>query len=58
MSTVRYIDETDDRLKISNVYEQSWKSAYKGIIPQDYLDSIPSGRWAAKVDNPSWHTEA
>ena len=56
MSIVRYIDETDDRLEISNVYEQSWKSAYKGMIPQDYLDSIPSGRWAAKVDNPDWHT--
>ena len=56
MSIVRYIDETDDRLEISNVYEQSWKSAYKGMIPQDYLDSIPSGRWAEKVDNPDWHT--
>ena len=56
MSIVWYIDETDDRLEISNVYEQSWKSAYKGMIPQDYLDSIPSGRWAAKVDNPSWHS--
>lgn len=56
MRTIRYIDENDDRSKISSVYEQSWKTAYRGIVPDDYLDSIPAGRWASKVDNPSWHT--
>lgn len=56
MRTIRYIDENDDRNKISSVYEQSWKTAYRGIVPDDYLDSIPAGRWASKVDNPSWHT--
>lgn len=56
MRTIRYIDENDDRNKISSVYEQSWKTAYREIVPDDYLDSIPAGRWASKVDNPSWHT--
>ena len=43
----------DDPLKISKVYEASWKYAYRGIIPQDYLDSIPEGRWASGFDNPN-----
>lgn len=43
-------------MAISKVYEESWKYAYKGIIPQDYLDSIPEGHWAPNLDNPSWKT--
>lgn len=43
--TVRYITEKDDPLEISEIYEQSWKFAYKGIIPQSFLDSIPHGKW-------------
>lgn len=53
---IRYIIPTDDRMAISNIYEESWKCAYKGIIPQDYLDSIPKGRWSSSVDNPDWKT--
>lgn len=49
---IRKIDSSDSREEISNVYEQSWKSAYKDIIPQDYLDSIPSGQWCGALDNP------
>lgn len=40
---IRYITHSDDRLAISKIYEESWKHAYKGIIPQEYLDSIPGG---------------
>lgn len=53
---IRYIMPTDDRRMISKVYEESWKSAYKGIIPQEYLDSIPEGRWAPKLDKQGWGT--
>lgn len=41
---IRKINPTDSREEISNVYEQSWKFAYNGIIAQEYLDSIPSGQ--------------
>ena len=44
---IRYLNENDDMMQVSRVYEQSWKHAYKGIIPQSYLDSIPAGRWAS-----------
>lgn len=53
---IRYIQPGDSRPAISRVYEKSWKHAYQGIIPQDYLDSIPEGRWAAKLDRPGLHT--
>ena len=46
---IRFLNQNDDLLAVSNVYEQSWKYAYKGIIPQVYLDSIPAGRWAASI---------
>lgn len=43
---IRYITKDDNSFEISNIYESSWKYAYKDIIPQEYLDSIPTGRWA------------
>jgi len=53
---VRYLLPTDDRRMISKVYEESWKAAYKGIIPQDYLDSIPEGRWVSALDRQDRQT--
>lgn len=53
---IRFITPADDRREISRVYEESWKFAYKGIIPQAYLDGIPEGRWAANLDRPGWQT--
>lgn len=47
---IRYIKRSDDRLAISKVYEESWKYAYKNIVPQDYLDSIPEGQWASHIE--------
>lgn len=46
---IRYIIPEDNALEISNIYEKSWKYAYRNIIPQDFLDSIPAGKWADKV---------
>lgn len=47
---IRYIKPADDRLAISRIYEESWKYAYKGIVPQDYLDSIPEGQWVSHIE--------
>ncbi len=46
---IRYINSEDDPFEISNIYEKSWKYAYKDIIPQSYLDSIPTGQWANSI---------
>lgn len=48
---IRKVNSSDSREEISNVYEQSWKFAYKGIISQDYLDSVPSDQWCGALDN-------
>ncbi len=53
---IRYIKPADNREKISKIYENSWRYAYKGIIPQDYLDAIPEGRWVRNLDIPGWST--
>ena len=50
---IRHINEHDDLSAVSNVYEQSWKYAYKGIVPQSYLDSIPKGQWCKSLNNDS-----
>lgn len=47
---IRPVYPSDDRAAISRIYEESWKYAYRGIIPQAYLDSIPAGQWAPKLD--------
>lgn len=41
----------DNSKEVSRIYAEGWKIGYKGIIDQDYLDSIPMDRWANKLDN-------
>lgn len=53
---IRLITEHDDLEAVSNVYEESWKYAYNGIIPQSYLDSIPKGKWRQSLDNDTRHS--
>ncbi len=53
---IRPVNAHDDPLAISVIYEQSWRYAYRGIIPQTYLDSIPHGRWAAHVTKGGMHS--
>lgn len=52
---IRYITDKDDPCEISGIYEQSWKFAYKGIIPQSFLDSIPHGKWVSHLGKDSMH---
>lgn len=53
---IRLIKPSDNRFALSHIYEESWRYAYKGIIPQAYLDSIPTGRWAANFDQAEMNT--
>lgn len=53
---IRRLREDDDRSALSRIYEESWRFAYKGIIPQDYLDSMPKGKWSASADKPNIST--
>lgn len=52
---IRYATCNDDPFKISDIYEKSWKFAYRGMIPQSYLDCIPAGQWANGINNADMH---
>ena len=56
MIEIRPMKPTDDLLAVSNIYEQSWKHAYRGIIPDEYLDGIPSGQWASGLNIRGRHS--
>ena len=49
---IRLLNDADDKMAVSNIYEESWKFAYRGIVPKDYLDAIPKGRWVKSLENP------
>ena len=46
----------DDVQSISHIYEESWKTAYKGMIPQSYLDNIPKGHWVEALKSRVWQS--
>lgn len=43
---IRKITKDDDFEVIGNIYSCSWKTAYRGIVPQEYLDSLGGSRWS------------
>lgn len=47
---VRFLNEGDDRLAVSGIYEASWKYAYRDILPREYLERIPAGRWVSGLE--------
>ncbi len=53
---IRLINERDDRFSISRVYEESWKSAYQGMLPQQYLDGISTGHWVQFLNSSVHNT--
>lgn len=46
---IRMVTENDNLLAVSDIYERSWKYAYRGIVPDAYLDGIPAGQWAPRL---------
>lgn len=50
---IRYLAPGD---AVSRIYEESWKYAYKGIVPQDYLDALQTGDWALNLEHPDLRT--
>ncbi len=47
---IRHLSANDSLYDVGKVYEQSWKFAYKGIIPQSYLDGIAAGQWVQNIE--------
>ncbi len=45
---IRHIRESDDIDAVSRVFARSWKVAYRGIVPDAYLDSLADDRWSKR----------
>jgi GNAT superfamily N-acetyltransferase len=47
-----------DALAIATVHVRSWQSAYRGLLPQDYLDELDplhsSAHWGELIDAMDW----
>ncbi len=42
---VRRATADDDFAAIAEIYARSWQAAYRGIVPQEYLDGLTGERW-------------
>lgn len=50
MLEIRKMNSEDDLFKVSTVFACSWKSSYKGIIHQSYLDSLELDHWVSRLN--------
>ncbi len=51
---IRYAGFADSH-EISKIYALSWKTGYRGMIPQDYLDALSEDYWTPKFQK--WLSE-
>lgn len=49
MLTIRELTPTDDFEALGEIYVKSWRSAYRGILPQRYLDKLTTDRWSGML---------
>lgn len=42
---IRRFSKTDSIEEVCRVYAESWRSAYRGIVPQEYLDNLDARRF-------------
>ena len=47
---IRKLCKGDDLFSVSRVYEESWRAAYRGSLPQGYLDCLPTGKWVPYLE--------
>ncbi|MCE1252882.1 MAG: GNAT family N-acetyltransferase [Anaerolineae bacterium] len=43
---IKRVTANDDLRAITQIYISAWKEAYRGIIPQDYLDTLSEKHWS------------
>ena len=49
MAVVRPLCAQDDFDEVGNVYAESWKACYRGLLPQAFLDKLTHDRWSGMV---------
>ena len=53
---IRYAGSEDDWADIGRIYQKSWQWAYRGLLPQPYLDALSPERWGDGAKHPNLHT--
>jgi GNAT superfamily N-acetyltransferase len=53
---IRKARPDDDFKAIGNIYCCSWKTAYRGIVPQDYLDTLSGRHWSSVLADSRYDT--
>lgn len=48
---IRHLSKDDNLYAVSRIYEESWKSAYRDILPKEYLKNLPAGHWVPYLKN-------
>ncbi|GHU80548.1 N-acetyltransferase [Clostridia bacterium] len=48
---IRRVTVQDNFAAIGEIYASSWKAAYRGLVPQDYLDGLSGKRWSDTLAN-------
>ena len=46
---IRHITENDDIDAVREIYEKSWKFAYKDIVPMEWMESRPKDKWGGNI---------
>ena len=49
MAVVRPLCAQDDFDEVGNVYAESWKACYRGLLPQAFLDKLTHDRWSGML---------
>lgn len=47
---IRIAKSHEDSVSASRIFALSWKTAYRGMLPDDVLDAIPFDRWVVFFD--------
>lgn len=48
---IRHLSADDNLYTVSHIYEESWKCAYRDILPAEYLRNLPAGHWVPYLKN-------
>lgn len=51
---IRKTTQSDDFDAISRIYAVSWKTAYQGIVPQQFLEELSETSWSDKLSSNQW----
>ena len=49
MVDIRALTPQDDLAIVGQIYAESWKDCYRGLLPQSFLNKLTPERWTAVI---------